>query len=168
VPRQVLPPIDDVTALPTRVGGSVEADFIDVNGHMNVRYYLGLAAAGASAWCEQVGIDDAYRRQRRLGVFTSEHHIRYFSEMHEGGRFSVHVAAVDKSEKVVQLASMLVDLDNRVLACCVEIILVHVDMDSRRPGPLPQDIVTRIDSEIAATSALGWSLPLSGAIGIRR
>jgi acyl-CoA thioester hydrolase len=168
VARQLLPSVDDVTSLPTRAEGSVGPDFVDANGHMNVRHYLDQAAHGATAWCEQVGIDDAYRGQRRLGVFTSEHHIRYFSEMHEGDRFSVHVAAVDRGEKVVQLASMLVDLTDRVLACCVEILLVHVNMETRRPEILPADVAITIDTELATTAALGWSLPLSGGIRVRR
>ncbi|WP_028652674.1 thioesterase family protein [Nocardioides halotolerans] len=165
--RPSLPSFEDVTSLPTRLDGLVTPDFIDANGHMNVQHYLRAAASGASAWCEEIGIDDDYRAQRRLGVFTNEHHIRYFSEMHEGDSFSVHTAAVGRTDKVVHVVAMLADRTRRVLACCVEIILVHVDMDSRRPVGFPDDVATMIDAATDRTSGISWALPLSGGIGLR-
>jgi acyl-CoA thioester hydrolase len=164
----VLPSCHQVLELPVLLEGEVTPDFIDVNGHMNIRHYLDAGAQGADVMCRQIGIDDAYRAERRLGVFTAEHHIRYFTEMHEGGKFSVHTAYVERSAKAGHLLSFVLDRDAEVLSCTVEIILVGVGMDTRRPADFPPDVAARMDELIHASGQLDWPLPLSGAMGIRR
>lgn len=163
-----LPTYEQILALPTLLEGEVTPDFIDVNGHMNIRHYLDAGALGADMLCRRIGIDDAYRADRRLGVFTAEHHIRYFSEMHEGDKYSVHTLFVERSAKAGHLLSFILDRRAGRLACTVEIILVGVGMDTRRPADFPDDVAAGIDSWIAEAKALPWALPLSGAMGIRR
>ncbi|HWU23673.1 MAG TPA: thioesterase family protein [Nocardioides sp.] len=163
-----LPTYAEVLELPALLTGEVTADFIDANGHMNIRHYLDAGALSADVLCRQVGIDDDYRGRRRLGVFTVEHHIRYFSEMHRGGRFSVHTLLVERSDKAAHLLSLILDTVAERLACTVEIMLVGVDMDTRRAATFPDDVAERLDARIAEASAVSWPLPLSGAMGIRR
>jgi acyl-CoA thioester hydrolase len=163
-----LPTFDQVLALPTLLEGQVTPDFIDANGHMNIRHYLDAGALGADVICRHIGIDDAYRAGRRLGVFTAEHHIRYFSEMHEGDKYSVHTAFVERSSKAGHLLSFILDREAERLACTVDIILVGVGMDTRRPADFPGDVAAGFDTLIAEARALSWPLPLSGAMGIRR
>lgn len=162
------PSYQQVLDLPLILEGQVSSDFIDVNGHMNIRHYLDAGAHGADVVCRQVGIDDDYRAERRLGVFTAEHHIRYFTEMHEGGKFTVHTAFLERSPKAAHLLSFILDRDLEVLSCTVEILLVSVDMDTRRPAEFADDVAARMDELIRASAALDWPLPLSGAMGIRR
>ena len=168
MPRPDLPSYDDVLALPVLLEGSVTIDFIDVNGHMNIRHYLDYGAHSADVIIRRIGIDDDYRAQRRLGVFTAEHHIRYFTEMHEGDRFSVHTLFLDRSEKAGHLLAFVLDDTDRVLSCTVEIVLVHVDMDARRPVDFPDDIAAGIDRWVDDAKAVTWPVPVSGAMGIRR
>lgn len=162
------PSYQQVLDLPVLLEGEVTPDFIDVNGHMNIRHYLDAGAMAADVLCRQIGIDDDYRASRRLGVFTAEHHIRYFTEMHQGRKFSAHTAFVERSPKAAHLLSFILDRDAEVLSCTVEIVLVGVDMDTRRPAPFAEDVAARMDTLIAETAALDWPLPLSGAMGIRR
>ena len=142
---------------------------MDVNGHMNVRHYLELCATGTSILCyDQVGIDDDYRSRRRMGVFTAEHHLSYFSELHLGEELSVHARVLERSDKVVHMLGLLVDETHDRLANTLEVTLVHVDMDSRKAVALPEDIATAFDREIAASDALDWEAPVCGAMGVRR
>jgi acyl-CoA thioester hydrolase len=163
-----LPSYDQVLELPTLLEGQVRPDFIDLNGHMNIRHYLDAGALSADYLCRQIGIDDAYRAERRLGVFTAEHHIRYFTEMHKGGKFTVHTTLVDRSARAAHLLSLILDRDAEVLSCTVEILLVGVGMDTRRPEPFAEDVAVRMDAVIREGAGLSWRLPLSGAMGIRR
>jgi len=161
------PSYDQVLDLPALLEATVDPDFIDLNGHMNVRHYLDAGAHGADRLIRDAGIDDAYRAERRLGVFTAEHHIRYFSEMHEGDKFTVHTVLLDRSARAAHLLAFVVDRVDEVVACTVEIMLVHVGLDSRRPEPFPADVAARLDEWIDR-SQVSWPLPVSGAIGIRR
>lgn len=163
-----LPSYQQVLDLPVLMEGSVAPEFIDVNGHMNIRHYLDYCAHSADVICRRVGIDDAYRSDRRMGVFTAEHHIRYFSEMHEGEKFSVHTRVLDRSTKAAHMLAHLLDRTHERLSCTVEIALVHVGMDSRRPEPFPDDIATALDAWIGESRAADWPAPSCGAMGIRR
>ncbi|KRB76111.1 hypothetical protein ASE01_13865 [Nocardioides sp. Root190] len=162
-----LPSHDQVLELPALLEGEVTPDFIDGNGHMNIRHYLDAGASGADHLCRGMGIDDTYRGQRRLGIFTAEHHIRYLAEMHEGRKFSVHTALVARSNRAAHLLSLIIDRDAEVLSCTVEILVVGVGMDTRRPADFPDDIARHMDELVNQSDGLSWPLPLSGAMGIR-
>ncbi|CAN5459880.1 thioesterase family protein [soil metagenome] len=162
-----LPSYLEVAALESLVEGVVAPEFIDVNGHMNIRHHLDYCASGAEALCREAGIDDGYRAGRSLGVFTAEHHIRYTGELHQGDRVSVHTRFLDRGTKAGHLISFLLDRERRTVACVLEISIVHVDMRTRRPTPFPDDVARVFDARIAESRALPWSAPVSGAMGIR-
>jgi acyl-CoA thioester hydrolase len=163
----MLPSYEQVLELEELLSGNVSPDFIDANGHMNIRHYLDYGATSADVMIRRMGIDDGYRAQRRLGVFTAEHHIRYFSEMHEGGSFSVHSLFLGRSAKAGHILAFILDRDRGLLACTVEIVLVHVGMDTRRPVDFPKDVVIAIDEWVAEADKVTWPIPLSGAMGLR-
>ncbi len=161
-----LPSYDEVLELPALVEATVSPEFIDLNGHMNIRHYLDHGAHGADVLIRAAGIDDAYRAERRLGVFTAEHHIRYFSEMHAGDKFSVHALLLARSARAGHLLALILDRVTEKVACTVEITLVHVSLETRRPEPFPPDVAARLD-EWVERSAVGWPIPTCGAMGIR-
>jgi acyl-CoA thioester hydrolase len=164
----ISPTYDEVRTLPTLHEGEVEPEFIDANGHMNIRHYLDAGALGADVLCRRIGIDDGYRSERRLGVFTVEHHIRYFAEMREASRFTVHTVLVDRSSRATHMMSLILDRTEARLACTVELMLVSVGMDSRRPADFPDDIAVGMDRWIADSQRIAWPIPLSGSMWIRR
>lgn len=161
------PSLEDVLMLPAALKTTVSPDFIDVNGHMNVRHYLELNVNGTLALVERVGIDDAYRAERRMGAFTVEHHLRYLSELHLGEEVTVHPTVLARSGKAVHMMSYLVDATHGRLANTLELVLVHVDMDTRRPVPMPDDVAAGIDELIAVQERLPWTAPTCGAMGVR-
>lgn len=161
------PSFEQVMELPAWVNATVTADFIDQNGHMNIRHYLELDARSTELLCAEIGIDDRYRAERRLGVFTAEHHLRYYSEMQEGEKVSVHARVLARSARVVHMMAFLLDRTHDRLANTLELTLVHVDMDTRRAIPMPDDIADGFDRYIAEDARLRWTAPVCGAMGIR-
>lgn len=162
------PSFDQVVSLPAVSKGTVTPDFIDLNGHMNIQHYLDYLAWGADTICSNAGIDVEYRRVRRLGVFAAEHHLSYHRELREGEKFSVHLRPVERSDKALHLVAMLLDRTNERLSCTLETILVHVDMDSRRAAPFPEDIAAGLDHGFAEYAGIDWPAPRCGAMGVRR
>lgn len=154
--------------VPSLVEARVEPEFIDFNGHMNIRHYLDHCAGSAELLCRAVGIDETYRRDRRMGVFTAEHHLRYLSELQAGDSFSVHTRVLDRSDKVGHLMAFLVDRSRRRLSFTAEMVIVHVGMDDRRPRPFPDDVAAGWDQLIRESRALRWEAPVCGAMGVRR
>jgi len=162
------PTFSEILELPSSFETSVLPPFIDANGHMNIRHYVDVGGAATNSICEDVGINDGYRGSRRMGVFTAEQHLAYFSEMHLGEAISAHVRVLDRSGTAVHMMAMILDRANDRLACTFETLLVHVNMDTRRPTPLPQDVAKRLDRHLASDRAIRWPAPVSGALGIRR
>lgn len=162
------PGFDQVVALPAVSEGIVTPDYIDLNGHMNIQHYLDYLAWGADTICSDAGIDLEYRRVRRLGVFAAEHHLSYHRELREGEKFSVHLRPVERSDKALHLVALLLDRTNDRLSCTLETVLVHVDLDSRRAAPFPEDVAADLDRRVSAYAWVDWPAPLCGAMGVRR
>lgn len=162
------PDLDLVRRLPARWETKVGEDFIDENGHMNIRFYLEVTALAADQVVREIGIDDAYRAERRMGVFTAEHHLVYLAEMRLGTVMTAHPQVLARSDKTVHMMVYLVDVTNERLANTLELILVHVDMDARRPTAMPEDIAAGFDGFITDHAAVGITPPLCGAMGIRQ
>lgn len=162
------PAFDQVVNLPAVNEGTVTPDFIDLNGHMNIRYYLDYLAWGADTICSGAGIDLEYRQQRGMGVFAAENHLNYYRELREGEKFSVHVRPVERTDKALHLVALLLDRTNDRLACTLETVLIHVDLTSRRATPIPDDVATGLDREFAAYDDVDWPAPLCGAMFLRR
>ena len=163
-----LPTFDQVMESPPLIERTVTPNFIDVNGHMNILHYMEFGANGADVICRAVGIDDAYRAERRMGVFTVEHHLGYHSELREGDKLSVHTRVLERSDKAVHLVSMLLDRSREQLSNTLEIVLLHVGLDTRKAEPMPDDVAAGWDSYIAESVALDWSPPVCGSMGVRR
>ena len=163
-----LPAYDDLLALPVSAEAVVDPSHIDANGHMNVRFYLEYTALGTAGLVEELGITDSYRGDRRMGLFTAEHHLRYFSELHEGDKLSVHVRVLDRGARAAHLMAFLLDRTRDCLSNTLELTVVHVDMDTRQPVPFPDDIAAGFDQLVDASHALDWAAPVCGAMGVRR
>lgn len=163
-----LPPVEEIDRIPASCSTVAGRDWEDGNGHVNVAHFYGFHIRGAEEALRRVGIDDAYRTSRRLGVFSMEQHLRFFHEVHIGEEVSAHVRWLDRGDKVVHGLSVIVNRTTGRIANTLEVIEGHVDLATRRTASFPADVAQRIDDEVAAHRALGWQLPISGAIGVRR
>jgi acyl-CoA thioester hydrolase len=117
---------------------------------------------------QRVGIVESYRSQRKMTLFTAEHHLVYLSELREGDEFSVHARVLGRTDKAVHMMTFLLDRTRERLSNTLEIMLVHVDLTSRRASALPEDVATGLDEYIARSAAMDWSAPTCGAISLRR
>ena len=164
----VLPTFEQVLAIPDPTEATVTADLIDLNGHMNIVHYLYQGSVGADAIMQRSGLDQSYRSERGMALFTAEHHLAYLSELREGDKFSVHARILGRTDKAVHLMTFLLDRSRQRLSNTLEIMLVHVDLTTRRAVAIPDDIAAGLDKYIAQSDALDWAAPTSGAIAVRR
>ncbi|MFE9327484.1 thioesterase family protein [Nocardia sp. NPDC052278] len=164
----LLPTVAQVLALPHQAQDVVTPDFIDENGHMNIRHYLEFCSDCAETVVKDIGVDDTYRAVRRMGLFAAEHHLRYYSELHEGDTFSAHSRVLGRTDKAVQMLTFLLDRSHDRLASTVELVLVHVDLERRRSTAFPQDIAAGFDKYIAVSDATDWPAPTCGTMNVGR
>ncbi|MEH0554021.1 thioesterase family protein [Streptomyces sp. B21-101] len=162
------PSYQEVNALCSVIEDRVGSAFTDGNGHMNVRHIYAYGVAGADLLSEQVGITDTYRSACRMGTFAAEHHIRFFAELREKDSFSVHPLWIDRSERVGHVLVFILNRTTRMLSSVLELVVINMDLNSRSSVPFPPDIAAEIDQRVAATRAIPWPIPTSGAMGVRR
>lgn len=163
-----LPTVAQIREIPPAATGAVTSGEIDDNGHMNVLHYLKRNILAADALLRTVGVDEGYRAGRRMGLFTTEHHIRYHSELREGDALAVHTRVLERSDKAVHMMTFLLDEGRDRLSNTLEILLVHVDLERRRAASLPEDLAAALDDLVAQSEKLSWAAPVSGVMGIRR
>lgn len=166
-PGTILPTFAEVSQLPAQLDAAVGAEHIDANGHMNIRHFMEFNARGTWRIVEDIGITDEYRSGRGFGMFTAEHHLKYYSELREGAPLSVHVRVLARGAHSIHLMGFLLDVAGQRLANTLEVIAVHVNLGTRRPAPIPDDIATLLDRQIHASRELDWDPSTCGIMGIR-
>jgi len=163
------PSFDQVAALPVLTTTVVPQEYVDFNGHLNVLYHLQLDLKG----CGQVfqgslGIHDEYRAATGNTIFTAEHHLRYYAEARVGETTTTHARMISRSDKVFQLMVFLLNHDTSRLVNSLEATLIHVSLETRRPTPMPDTVVSALDAMIEQGSQLDWEAPVCGSMGPRR
>jgi acyl-CoA thioester hydrolase len=160
-----LPSIDLVRGLPAYFEQTVPDDYIDENGHMNITKYFELGAVAPWLRLGDLGVDDAYIPERGLSFFTVEHHIRYLGELRLGEPLSVRPAFVGRTHKALHGISFVVDESRDRIACTMEILYVHVSMETRRSAISPS-------SAAATSSGIGaeraWARDAATGLTLRR
>ena len=168
VDDHTVPTPEEVMQIEPAWTDEVPKDWIDVNGHMNIRHYLDLGGSSTDQVCRAMGIDDDYRAQRRMGVFTAEQHLTYLQEMRLGTSISAHVRTLERNAKVGHMLALIMDRDKDRLACIFETVLVHVDMNTRRGTVFPEDVAAAYDRFARHDrETLAWPAPVCGILGPR-
>ncbi len=161
-----LPTYAQIAALPSYSERPVPVAFEDINGHMNVRYYLGIASEGLDEALEEVGIPTNWA-DKGFAIFSAEHHLTYVAELLTGDAVSARVLLVGRSERALHLVIYLLDDTREQVSCVVEEICLHMDMTTRKTSPWPDEVASQIDARIAEHQALDVEPTLSGSMSLR-
>lgn len=161
------PSYEQVSALPTYLPQVVPAAFEDINGHMNIRHYVGIASEGLDESLVGVGITQNWPSTAGQGIFSAEHHMTYLAELRTGDQISVRVRLIGRSERAVHAQVFLLDDTHQRLSYVMEEIFLHIDMAARKTAPWPEDVAAAIDERIAEAAALPWPACLSGSMKLR-
>lgn len=132
--------------------GNVLPEWIDVNGHMNVAYYILAFDQGVDALWDQFGITDEYINSTRGSTFAVECHVTYQRELHEGEPFVVTSQILGYDEKRIHQFQRLYHAEKGFLAATAEWMNLHVSLESRRVSPWPGGILDNL-GELAKRQA---------------
>lgn len=160
------PTYAELAALPPYAAQSIPAAFEDINGHLNIRHYLGIASEGLDDAMVEVGIPKDWRNSGRA-VFSAEHHLAYFHELRTGDKVSSRVRLIGRSERAAHVVVYLVDEGRQQVSYVMEEIFLCIDMESRTTTPWSDDIAQRMDEKVAEHAKLDFEPHLSGSIALR-
>ena len=133
---------------------SIENDWIDYNGHLNMAYYTVLFDRAGDVVSAELGMGPHYAATRRLTTYTAEIHVCYVRELHLGDRLRATFQLLDHDEKRLHAFQELRHADDGWLAATCETLTLHIDMGGPRVAPFPADILERIEAMRSAHAAL--------------
>ncbi|WP_051707284.1 thioesterase family protein [Nocardioides aequoreus] len=160
------PTYDQLVGLPAYTEQPVPVPFEDANGHLNVRHYTGIASEGLDESLAEVGIPQNWPLQGHA-CFSAEHHLTYLAELRTGARMSSRVRLLGRSERAAHALVYLLDDSHQRLSFVMEEIFLHIDLETRRTAPWPDDVAAALDQQIAAQAGLPWEPDVSGSLALR-
>ena len=123
--------------------GIVLPEWIDVNQHMNVAYYVLAFDYGTDALWNRLGITTEYIESSRGSTFAVESHVTYQREIHEGDAYIVTSQVLGYDEKRIHQFQRLYHAKQKFVSATAEWLSLHVDLECRRVSPWPQQILDR-------------------------
>ena len=122
--------------------GKVLPEWIDINHHMNVAYYLLAFDQGVDALWSEYGITDEYITGTGGSTFAVECHVTYQKELHEDDPFIVTSQLLSYDEKRIHQFQRIYHAEKGFLAATAEWMNLHVSLETRQGLP-----VAGVDSE---------------------
>lgn len=162
--RIPLPTYEQVTGLPEFYRQAIPDSYRDIMGHMNVRWYMALFDETAWRFFHWFGMTEDYCRTHHAGAFALEHHLFYINEVNIGDEVAVHVRVLDFTPKRVHMMFFMVNQTSRQLACTLEGVESHMDLQTRKTSPHPPHISAKVQELLAGHRVLEWDAPVCGVI----
>jgi acyl-CoA thioester hydrolase len=133
---------------------TVEPQWIDYNGHLNMAYYNVLFDRAVDEAFEAIGIGPDYLKRANHSTMTAEAHVRYLREIHEGTPVRVRFQLLDYDAKRMHYFEELVHATEGWLSATSENISLHIDMAAKKVAPWPAEVMGRLARVKAAHSRL--------------
>ncbi|QCX26828.1 thioesterase [Nocardioides jishulii] len=163
----VAPTYDELSALPAYCEQVVPQGFEDINGHLNIRHYVGIASEGLDESLVGLGIPMQWPNIAGQAVFTAEHHMTYLHELRTGDSLSVRVRLLGRSDRAVHALVYLVDETHQRVSFVMEEIFLHIDLETRKTSDWPADVAEQLDAQIKLDADLPFAATTSGAMALR-
>ena len=147
---------------------TVEEQWIDFNGHLNMAYYGVLFDRTADDPFADFGMGPEYLKRTNCSTFMLEAKYHYLRELHVGDEVVATLQVLDVSDKCLHYVQELHHALKGWLSAVMEALVIHVDMATRKPAPFPAEIQKSLLAVLDAHRALPTPRHVGSRIGIRR
>lgn len=124
----------------------VKPEWIDHNGHMNVAYYLLAFDEAVGELFDFFGLTRAHKREHQCATFVGDFHIRYVRELLEGDPVRITHQLVGCDRKRMHVCQSMYHGESGYLAAQSEVMSLHIDMQTRKVGPMADPVFARISA----------------------
>lgn len=121
--------------------GKVLPEWIDLNDHMNVAYYVLAFDQGVDALWEQIGITSDYVGSARCSTFAVEGHVTYQRELMLNDPYVITSQILAYDDKRIHQFQRMYHANKHYLVATGEWMNLHVSLESRRVTPWPPEIL---------------------------
>jgi acyl-CoA thioester hydrolase len=132
----------------------IRPEWIDRNQHFNAGYYMVVFDDAVSGWLSYCGLTAAHQRAFGGTTFSVESHATYEREVLEGDEVMIAGQLLDFSDKKIHSFFRMLHADEGYLAATNELMTLHIDRSSRRPGPMHANILHRLGEIKLAQASL--------------
>jgi len=122
----------------------VTAEMCDINGHMNVAYYLETFDVYSRSLFESLGFTQDYFI-KGFSCFAIEDSIRYLKEFLKGEKIYPRFRIHDYNHKLIHIVGVLLNKDEE-LSSISETIVAHVDMSTRQTLAMPESLIKKVQN----------------------
>ena len=147
---------------------TVEADWTDYNGHLNMAYYHVLFDRCVDEAFITLGLGPDYVRTHNASFFTLETHVSYLREIAAGDTVRASFQLLDHDGKRAHFVQELRRTPDDRLSAVSEGLVLHVDMAVRRASPFPADVLAKLARMQADHAVLPVPAQVGHVIGINR
>ena len=149
--------MSDSNILGTEVGrGQVRPEWIDINNHMNVAYYVLAFDQGVDNLWTRFGLSDDYIKEHNSSTFAVESHIIWLREISEAEPYFVTSQILAYDEKRIHQFMRMYHADEQYLVATAEWMNLHVDLGVRRVAPWPDEILRGIARHVQRQGEVDW------------
>ena len=145
---------------------NVKSEWIDHNGHMNVAYYLVAFDEAIGDLFRFLGLDRNYRKTNKIATYCGDFHIRYVRELHKHAPLKIQSQLIACDEKRIHLCQSMYHASKDYLAAQSEVIYLHIDLNTKRVGPMADVLFTRVKKMCEEHSELPKPDNLGRVIGL--
>ena len=147
---------------------TVQPDWIDYNGHMNLAYYVLAFDKGTDGLLDRLGLGEAYRRASGHSIYALEAHLTYERELKLGEALAIETQLIDADEKRLHFFHRMFHVETGALAATNELLGLHVDLSGPRAAALPGEARERIEAMLAEHRQLPPPPQLGRSISLKR
>ena len=149
------------------VRGVVKPEWIDINGHMNVAYYvLAFDLAVDALWME-FGITEDWIAKTNGSTFAVESHVLYKRELKEGEPYFITSELIAYDDKRVHQFQRMYHAEEQFLAATAEWMNLYVDLASRKVTAWPAMVLDKMAEMAASQSNAVMPAQAGKQMGIR-
>ena len=147
---------------------TVEPQWIDYNGHLNMAYYNVLFDRGHDQALALAGLSPEAIKETGLSYMTAEIHVGYVREVFRADPVQVRLRVLDLDEKRLHTFCELIHATEGWVSAYCETMSLHVDLNARKVAPFPPTTAAVLATMKAASDTLPWPEKAGRRIGIPR
>jgi acyl-CoA thioester hydrolase len=133
---------------------TIEPQWIDYNGHLNVAYYNVLFDRAVDEAYELIGIGPGYLKQHGHSTMVAEAHVRYLRELRQSDPVRVTMQLLAYDAKRFHFFEQLFHASEGWVSATSESMTLHVDMTKKKVAPFPDFVLGALARMQASHSRL--------------
>ncbi|WP_044874462.1 thioesterase family protein [Pseudomonas sp. LFM046] len=153
---------------PTVYEGCVLPEWIDYNGHMNDACYVNVFSKAIDAFMDYIGLDESFRSQQQLSIYTLQSVVHYLQEVGEGEPLQVVAHVLEHDSKKIRLFLTMQHASSHSRLSTMETLLLHVDMSVRRAAAFRPETLDKLETLANQQRDLGWPAEAGHGVSLQK